>query len=50
MVGRMDCDTVPENVERLTRLLEAATDEAERKSILKLLEGVRAKLRKADAD
>jgi len=46
----MDREAVRENIERLTRLLEAASDEAERRSILQLLEHERGKLLKTDPE
>jgi hypothetical protein len=44
MEGRMDRDTILEQIERYEKLLAAVGDEAERRSILKLLEKERAKL------
>jgi hypothetical protein len=41
----MDRDIHRRNVERLERILKAATDESERKFILKLIEEERAKLK-----
>jgi hypothetical protein len=44
MEGRMDRDTILKQIERYERLLTAVSDDAERRSILKLLENERAKL------
>jgi hypothetical protein len=44
MEGRMDRDTILKQIERYEKLLAAVGDEAERRSILKLIEKERAKL------
>jgi hypothetical protein len=44
MEGRLDRDTILKQIERYEKLLAAVSDEAERRSILKLLEKEHAKL------
>jgi hypothetical protein len=48
MEGRMDRDTILKQIERYEKLLAAVGDEAERRSILKLIEKERAKLEEED--
>ena len=46
----MDRDTIRKQIERYEKLLAAVRDEAERRSILKLLEKERAKLEEQQKD